>query len=60
MRTSYRILPTLALVLSVLAGGLLAAPGVYAQNAPTYGDCAQAWYESDASNQSYCQKLCMS
>ena len=50
MRTSYRILPTLVLVLSVLAGGLLAAPGVYAQNAPTYGDCAQAWYESDASN----------
>ncbi len=33
MRTSYRILPTLALVLSVLAGGLLAAPGVYAQQA---------------------------
>ncbi len=32
MRTSYRIFPTLALVLSVLAGGLLAAPGVYAQN----------------------------
>ncbi len=40
----------IALAAVVLAAALAAAGPARAQNAPTYGDCAQAWYESDASD----------
>ena len=40
----------IALAAAVLAAALAAAAPTRAQDAPTYGDCAQAWYESDASN----------
>ena len=40
----------IALAAAVLAAALASAGLTRAQNAPTYGDCAQAWYYSDASN----------
>ena len=39
----------IALAAAVLAAALAAAGPARAQNAPTYGDCANAWYDSDAS-----------
>ena len=39
-----------ALAVIVLAAVLAAAPLAHAQDGPTYGDCASAWYESDASD----------
>ncbi len=39
-----------ALAAVVLSAALATAGPVRAQNAPTYGDCADAWYESDASD----------
>ena len=45
-----RVLRGLALVLSALACGLLAAPGpARAQDGPTQAECLDAWDESDAS-----------
>ncbi len=39
----------IALAAAVLAAVLAVAGPARAQNAPTYGDCATAWYDSDAS-----------
>ena len=48
--TGLRASPGIALAAAVLTVALAAAPGpARAQDAPTYGDCATAWYESDAS-----------
>ncbi len=51
LRASPRSTGPLAIALAavVLAAALATAPA-RAQDAPTYGDCATAWYESDASN----------